>query len=352
MRKLGFLFIIAISMLTCKNDPKQGSITGEIKGLTNDTIYLYSTNGITNRLDTIYAKSGKFSHTLKIDTITTATLLLNDSIQYPVFMDKGNQIEVKGNLAEKFLEITGHPANDELTAFQKELKGLGRPSTKALQEKVETFIRQHHSSLASIYLLDKYFIQKEQPDYRKIKDLISQMTGALLDQPTIEKASEYIGRWENVNDGKSAPYFNLPNAKGENISRLSDKLKNKYLLVNFWSSYTTDSISKRELKRIYRNYGKDKHFAMLGISIDFDKKAWKDCIKKDTLNWEQVCDSTGWDSETIKRFAVLELPTHILISPNGGIITRDIKGDSLSNKIKEVIKLAEEQEKEKKKTRR
>lgn len=352
MRKSGLLFIMAISLFACKGNKNQGSITGEIKGLTNDTIYLYSTGGISDRMDTIYAKSGKFSHTLKIDTITSATLLLNDSIEYPVFMDKGNQIEVKGNLAEKFLEITGNLANDELTTFQKELKGLGKPSEKALQEKVETFIREHHSSLASIYLLDKYFIRKPQPDYRKIKDLISQMTGALLDQPAIEKTSEYIDRWETATDGQPAPYFNLPNTKGEKISRISDKLKNKYLLVNFWSSYTTDSISQTQLKRIYRNYGKDKNFTMLGISIDIDKKAWKDCIKNDTLNWEQVCDSTGWDSEAIKRFAILELPTNILISPSGSIVTRDIQGDSLSNKIKEVIKLAEEQEKEKKKTKR
>lgn len=352
MRKSGLLFIIAISLFACKGNKNQGSITGEIKGLTNDTIYLYSTSGISDRMDTIYTQSGKFTHTLKIDTITSATLLLNDSIEYPVFMDKGNQIEVKGNLAEKFLEVTGNPANDELTTFQRELKGLGKPSEKALQEKVETFIREHHSSLASIYLLDTYFIRKAQPDYRKIKDLISLMTGVLLDQPTIEKASEYITRWEAVTDGKIAPYFNLPDAKGKNLSRTSDKLKDKYLLVNFWSSYDTDSIKQAQLKRIYRNHGKNKHFAMLGISIDFDKEAWKDCIKNDTLNWEQVCDSTGWDSEAIKRFAILELPTNILISPSGSIVTRDIQGDSLSNKIKEVIKFAEEQEKEKKKTKR
>lgn len=352
MRKLGLLFIIATSQFACDSKQNQGSITGEIKGLTNDTLYLYSTDGITDRIDTIYAKSGKFDHTLKIDTTTTASLLLNDSIQYPVFMDKGERIEIKGNLAEKFLEVTGNSANDEFTAFQKELRGLGKPSTKALEKKVEAFIREHHSSLVSAYLLEKYFIRKEQPDYRKIKELISRMTGRLLDQPTIEEVSEYIDRWETVTDGKSAPYFNLPNAKGDKISRSSDKLKDKYLLVNFWASYTTDSVAKAQLRKLNRNYGKNKHFAMLGISIDLDKKAWKECIKKDTLSWEQLHDSIGWDSETVKRFAILQLPTNILISPTGSIVTRNIQGDSLSNKIKEVIKLAEEKAKEKKKAKR
>lgn len=350
MRKFGLLFIIAISLLGCKSNKNESSIKGEIKGLTNDTIYLFSADGITDRMDTIYTENGKFSHTLHIDTITPAIILLNDSIEYPVFIDKGNKIEVKGS-ATGFLDITGNPANEELAAFRKEISGLGKPSEKALQEKAEAFIRQHHSSLASTYLLDKYFIRKEQPDYGKIKDLIDLLTGALLDQPSIEKVSEYITRWESVIDGKPAPYFNLPNAKGEKVSRMSEKLKNKYLLINFWATYDTDSIAQSQLKALNRKYGKNKDFALLGISIDFDKKTWTDCIKKDTLSWEQVRDSTGWESEAIKRYAILSLPANVLVSPQGVIIARDIEGDSLSNKIKEVLKAAEIKKKEEKKTK-
>lgn len=350
MRKLGLLFIIAISLFACKSDKNQGTLKGEIKGLTNDTIYLYSTDGLTDHTDTLYAKNGNFSHLLNIDTLTSATLLLNDSIECPVFMDKGNLIEIKGS-ATGFLEVTGNSANEELTAFLKGVSGVGKPSEKVLQKKAASFIRQHHSSLASTYLLDKYFIQKKDPDYREIKDLLSQMTGALLDQPIVESVSEYIGRWENATDGKPAPYFDLPNAKGKKISRMSDNLKNKYLLLSFWSSYDTDSIAKAQLRSLNRQYKKSKEFAMLGLSVDFDKKAWTECIKKDTLSWEQVRDSTGWDSEAVKRFAVLTLPTHILISPKGEIVARDIKGDSLSNKIKEVLKAAERKKKEEKKTK-
>ena len=76
---------------------------GEIKGLTNDTLYLYGTDALYDRIDTIYAEKGKFSYNLNIDstvidTLTTAVLLINGHVEYPVFLDKGNQITIKGIL--------------------------------------------------------------------------------------------------------------------------------------------------------------------------------------------------------------------------------------------------------------
>ena len=96
------------------------------------------------------------------DTLVAAWLLFSDGSRYPFFMDKGDKIHIKGSAAElNSMEITGNPHNEELTAFRKELKGLGKPSEKVLEEKAGKFINEHHSSLASIYLLDKYFAQKK-----------------------------------------------------------------------------------------------------------------------------------------------------------------------------------------------
>ena len=85
-----------------------------------------------------------------------------------------------------------------------------------MHEKAETFIRQHNSSLASVYLLDKYFVQTPQPDYIKIKEITEAMTGALLDRPYIENISDYIDQLEKVTVGKSAPYLVYPMKKARN----------------------------------------------------------------------------------------------------------------------------------------
>lgn len=45
--------------------------------------------------------------------------------------------------------------------------------------------------------------------------------------------------------------------------------------------------------------------------------------------------------ETAKQYAILTLPTNILISPTGRILARDIKGEALTNKLKELLKTEE-----------
>ena len=50
---------------------------------------------------------------------------------------------------------------------------------------------------------------------------------------------------------------------------------------------------------------------MLGISLDVDKQQWKDAIKRDTLDWEQVCDFGGLNSEVAKQYSIYKiLPTY------------------------------------------
>ena len=348
MRKIGILFITVFCLVACKSTSTQISLEGELKGLTNDTLYLYGTDALYDRIDTIYAQEGKFSYNLNvdstvIDTLTATVLLINGNVEYPLFLDKGNQIKIKGNANDlSHLDIDGNEPNTSLSLFMKEQKSLGQASNKMMQEKAETFIQQHNSSLASIYLLDKYFVQIPQPDYTKIKEITESMTGALLDRPYIENISDYIDQLEKVTVGKSAPYFSLPNKKGEKLSRSAEKFRDKYLLLNFWASWCDQpSEANTELKKLNKEYKRNKNFAILGISLDIDKKAWETAISKDSLNWEQVCDFTGLSSETAKQYAILTLPTNILISPTGRILARDIKGEALTNKLKELLKTEE-----------
>ena len=105
------------------------------------------------------------------------------------------------------MQISGNTPNQDLTDFNQELKGLGTPSEKALEEKAENFITKHPSSLANIYLLDKYFVQKPQPNLEQIRKLADRMTGDLKDRPYMEALLTHIEEEEKVDIGKTAPYF-------------------------------------------------------------------------------------------------------------------------------------------------
>lgn len=349
MKKSSILILIIICLFGCSKATKKVYITGEIKGLGTDTLYLYGMDESLDRIDTIFTEDDKFSYTLEVDTITSAYLLFNDQTEYPLFLDKGNKIKINGDASNlNLLTVEGNTYNEELTTFLKAIKGLGTPTEKVTEQKAEDFIRQHHSSYVSIYVLDKYFVQKDTPDFNKIKTLIEVMTGVLQDEPYIEQLNEYIAENEKAEVGKYAPYFSLPNVKGEKINRSSEAFKQKSLLINFWASWS-DSITRRqnsrELKELYQKYKKNKHIGILGISLDVDKEEWKSAIKRDTLSWEQVCDFGGLNSDIVKQYSIKEIPTNILLSADGKVLARNLQGEKLKKKIEEIVSEAEAKDK-------
>ncbi len=350
MKKNCILILIAICLFGCgKTVQKEVSITGEIKGLGTDTLYLYGMDEICDRIDTIFVKDDKFSYSSPIDTITSAFLLIRNQTEYPIFLDKGNKIKIKGDISNpEALTIDGNKYNQEFTVFQKELNELDTLSEQVLEQKAEEFIKQHHSSFVSLYLLDKYFVQKDSPDFNKIKKLIEVMAGILQDKLYIERLNVSISLAEKTEIGKYAPFFSLSNVKGVKITRSSEDFKKKNLLINFWASWN-DSVSNyrsnSELKELYKKYKKNKYVGMLGISFDVNKEQWKDAIKQDTLDWEQVCDFGGLNSETAKQYSVQQVPANILLSADGKILAKNLHGEELKKKIEEVVFAAEEKDK-------
>lgn len=344
MKNVCLLYLLFIGLSACGGKKTDSiSLSGEIKGLGNDTIYLYGADRMHDRMDTLIAEKDKFSATLSADTLVATILLFSDGTEYPLFLNKGNKIQIKGSMAElSSLQISGNAPNKELTDFNQELKGLGTPSGKALEEKAENFITEHPASLVSIYLLDKYFVQNPQPDLTQIQKLADRMTGELKDRPFMDALLKRIEEDEKVAVGKSAPYFRLRNAEEKDISR--SNFKDQYLLIQFWASWDTVSRANNAMfRRIYKKEQKNKNFALLGVSLDLDKKKWQETIKADTLKWEQVCDFSGWSGEIIKQFAIQTLPTNILLSPTGRIEGKNLDEKAIENKLKEIA----EKEKEK-----
>ena len=56
---LAYLLLIILSACGSKN-PNSIFLSGEIKGLGNDTLYIYGTDKLYNRMDTLLVKDDKF----------------------------------------------------------------------------------------------------------------------------------------------------------------------------------------------------------------------------------------------------------------------------------------------------
>ena len=86
---------------------------------------------------------------------------------------------------------------------------------------------------------------------------------------------------------------------------------------------------------------------MWGISLDIDRKVWKEAIQKDTLEWAQGCDAKGWLTEAAKMFDIRYLPANVLITPDGKISAINLTKEQLEDKVKELKEKKKEKEKKK-----
>lgn len=332
-----FCFIIIILCLSgCGKTGPGATIKGEINGLENSEIYVYGVDELSDIADTIRLTENKISHTIPVDTLLKVMLVLDNKTEYPLYLDRDTKITIKGDIQNGYLDVKGVSPNEELTNFYKSIEPI-RQNTDSVKSAAEEFIRLNQTSLVSIYLLDKYFVQESEPDLSRIRKLISYMDGILQDKPYIERINNLLEEAEKVEVGKSALSFTVTNANGENISRT--KFRNQYLLINFWASWCDScKVTNGGLRKIYRTHNKKENFAMLGISLDMDKAQWLETIKNDTLQWEQACDFMGLDNAVAKQYGVYNIPYNILLGTDGRVLERNIQGEELTKRLEELLK--------------
>ena len=346
MKHYVYLVILFLPLLAAcgskSQNPNAVRLSGNIKGLGNDTLYLFGTDQFYQRTDTIVVKDNQFKAFPLPDTLVMATLQLPNGYEYPLFMDKGEKIKITGSMAEPYsLKITGNIPNEELTAFRQELKGMAQPSESMEEEKAKSFIESHISSLSAIYVLEKYFVQKPQPDCDYIKRIIEQMPGELKDRPAISELSNLMNKAEITATGKNIPFFSVPDGKGENITRTT--FKNKYILLHFWASWDKKSRdANAALRHTYLQEKDNEDLALLGISLDTSREAWQQACQEDSLDWQQACDFESWNSNVISRLGIQELPTCLLINPNGKI---QAQGTDCNTVLKEWERIKPEKKK-------
>jgi peroxiredoxin len=135
--------------------------------------------------------------------------------------------------------------------------------------------------------------------------------------------------------GKIAPEFSLKDTEGNKVTLSS--FKGKYVLLNFWSSLSTTSrVENAELKGILKSF-KDKKLVVIGIGLEERKDEWKKAIQQDGLFWLQLSDLNYMKSEVAALYSITAIPQNVLIDPAGNIIARNLKGQKLEDKLKEIL---------------
>lgn len=146
--------------------------------------------------------------------------------------------------------------------------------------------------------------------------------------------------YELKRTGTSTPGFEAPDLVGmtpDSQTYALSKLRGKVVLVDFWASWCGPC--RRENPNVLANYKKykDKGFDILGVSLDREPNAWKKAINDDGLIWHHISDLKGWQSGHAALYSVTSIPQTVLVDKEGKIIARNVRGEQLGAKLKELF---------------
>ena len=344
-------------------------VNGNIEGLKNDSVIFFikkfnKTNN-TVKADTIItkAKNGTFQLEGAMPSPTMVYTViggLRSRKNFSFYLEKG-QIEIKGSVDSlEQTSITGSPNNEDYTAhrdvenkiynsvklLQQEIKDKAA-NDKELERKLTTeiyklrdsvkrvryaFIKSHpHSFASSIYL---YVLQDNIP-VDQLESLYTAFSDEIKDSEYGYIIREKIVARKRTAIGNIAPDFASTDTSGRMVGL--KEYKGKYVLLDFWASWCVPCRQENPyLIEAYKKF-KDKGFTIVSISLDDNAQKWKMAIVQDKLVWTHLSDLNAFNNKVAKLYGVQPIPDNFLISPDGKIIERGLRGEDLEKKLKQIL---------------
>ena len=356
IRNYIYLFLLALVIFSCE-DKNSYTIKGNIKGLQNPVIYVVSGNNL--HIDTIIAKSGKFTY--KGVSKTTEPLLIymeEKSAWITVWVQNGEKYTLTGDASyPEMIMVKGGEINNLLTEFKTENLSLIKEKCELgdkiisrvenpeelnvhndaqlsfqiknidqiLKTRAQDFVEANPSSIAALVIIQDFILDiKNSSDIQPFLELI---TEEVRINPIYEKLQILSSNDLQTKVGQPALNFKLMDTHNDTISL--ETFKDKYLILTFATSHC--EFCKPDYSEILaiRKTFSEKDLAVLTVSLDENKEDWKKLAEENEINWNQAVDSAGWASEMVSLYNVLSVPCNYLIDQKGIIIGSKLQVDSI-----------------------
>ncbi len=371
MKKLVTFAVAAVLLSACNGTPEY-KITGTVSdtNLNGQYVYLYdNTSAGAEAKDSALVEKGKFTLKGSQDTPSLYILRFSNDVVEPQRVATGmnspftalfvlENAKYKAELSETST-VTGTPENDAYSALQADFNRIYADSEKimndmrsddpeiakaaetrydnmttAISNSVKEYIHNNSDSQTAAKLLYDF---RHNINEKERRDIIAKAGDTFKATPGIDKIIEHLDILDKVAVGKKFTDFEMMGADGK-MHKLSDYVGNgKIVLIDFWASWCPPCRADMpHLVQVYKQY-RNKDFEIVGISLDRTDDAWKKGIKDLNITWPQMSDLKFWQSEGAALYGVNSIPHTVLIDKDGVIIDKNLRGDALETKLKEIL---------------
>ncbi len=349
-------FYLAVAALACSCAQSTSyTISGVVEGINEgDTLELFAYTNVKPEEPLAWAvatKDGEFEISGQADTQSVGVLMVNGAQAVGVVFAEPGKINVVRQ-DDGMITIKGTPlnnANQEFSELRDAIRNkfyqLDRSldpeelikQQDAIYDEYTQFVSQRVNANIDNVLGAFIFATNEFPDLESAEAMfrLSQFSPEILELEFMQEISKTLKIQLRTEVGQPYTDITLAGPDGAPISVSELLSQGKYVLIDFWATWCSPCMAEMpHLKEAYAEY-KERGFEIYGVSLDRSVNDWMGVISQD-LPWVHVF--RGEESTATTDYAVRTIPSNFLISPEGVIVAKDLRGSNIVDVLAKHIK--------------
>ena len=129
-------------------------------------------------------------------------------------------------------------------------------------------------------------------------------------------------------------YFTENGMDGKKFSTISEKEESEFIMK--MTTYLNNEKMKGPCNKLYKEMN-SKGLEIVGVSLDRDMNSWRKAIEDDGLIWSQISNLQFWQDPIAKLYNISAIPAAFLIDSEGRILAKNLRGERLKEKVKELL---------------